>query len=142
MPRTKTIGLDKLRAKFRALPGAVRDEIRAAMEAGAAEVVRMARSLCPVDRGDLRDSIGWTWGEAPAGSITLGQAKGPGEGERITIYAGDEKAFYARWVEFGTVKMPARPFFYPSWRALRKRVKGRHTRALTKALKKVAGNGN
>jgi HK97 gp10 family phage protein len=62
----------------------------------------------------------------------------------ITIYAGTRDkslgsadAFYARFQEFGTVKMTANPFFYPAWRANRKRVKGAITRAVKRAVRKA-----
>ncbi|WP_454914986.1 HK97-gp10 family putative phage morphogenesis protein [Xanthobacter sediminis] len=167
------LGLDRLRRKLKKLPTIVENEIMAAMEAAAQEVVDLAKSLVPVDEGDLRDSIGWTWGDPPRGSITLARGKrvrrknkvGPERPVRITIYAGDDDAFYARWVEFGTrataarasrrsrkwrtivvmtkarkahAATPAQPFFFPAWRAMRKRVKGRVSRAITKAAKKVA----
>ncbi|MGE0845838.1 MAG: HK97-gp10 family putative phage morphogenesis protein [Flavobacteriaceae bacterium] len=135
----KVQGLDRLRAKLKALPEAAKVGIRVAMEQGATEIVDLARSLCPVDRGDLRDSIGWTWGDAPRGAMVLAQG---GEGDlRVTVYAGNDEAYYARWVEFGTQKMAAQPFFFPAYRALRKRVKGRISRATTKAAKKVAAGG-
>ncbi len=144
---TKVSGLGELRKKIAALPEAMRAEIRAALEKGADEMVAMAKRLCPVDSGALRDSIGWTWGEPPKGSVVL--ASGSTErGETITIYAGSSDktmgpadAFYARWVEFGTVNMRAQPFFFPSWRALRKRIKSRNTRAVSAVMKKVAAGG-
>lgn len=139
-------GLDSLRRKLTlAIPYRVRQRTRAAMEKGAGEIVAMAKALAPVlsehdprrKAGALRDSIGWTWGDAPKGAIVLAQSASF-EGERITIYAGDSEAFYARWVEFGTQKMAAIPFFFPSYRALRKRVKGRITREMKKAIREGA----
>ncbi|ASY56488.1 HK97-gp10 family putative phage morphogenesis protein [Sinorhizobium sp. CCBAU 05631] len=139
-------GLDSLKRKLTlAIPYRVRQRTRAAMEKGAGEIVAMAKSLAPVlsehdprrKAGALRDSIGWTWGDAPKGSIVLAQSASV-DGERITIYAGDSEAFYARWVEFGTQKMPAIPFFFPSYRTLRKRVKGRITREMKKAIREGA----
>jgi HK97 gp10 family phage protein len=139
-------GLEQLRAKIRALPEAARADIRKAMEQSADEVVAMAKRLVPVDSGALRDSIGWTWGEPPKGSFALARSGPPGEA--ITIYAGSRDkelggrdAFYVRWVEFGTVTATAHPFFFPSWRALRRRVKSRNSRAVSKAFKKVAAGG-
>lgn len=82
-----------------------------------------------------------------------------------TIVAGGKDAYYARWVEFGTqghslakgarVKSgakqnegrqhpgtPPKPFFYGPWRASRKKIKSRVTRAVTKAVKSsVQGSG-
>lgn len=116
------------------------------MEKGANEIVAMAKSLVPVDSGALRDSIGWTWGDAPEGSIQLGKVRASRDGdEAITIYAGtrnkslgDADAFYARFVEFGTQHMAPSPFFYPSYRMLKRRVKGRVTRSMKKAIREGA----
>lgn len=163
---TKVLGLASLRKKVRQLPEAAKAEVMAAMEAGAAEVVALAKSLAPVDDGDLRESIGWTWGEPPKGAIVIAKSRPLKNGGdmRITIYAGNDRAFYARWVEFGTAphsvakgadrsskrkragagKMHpgarANPFFFPAYRATRKRLKSRVSRAITKAAKKVAAN--
>lgn len=163
---TKVLGLDRLRQKIKGLRKAARDEIVAAMEKAAADVVAMAKNLVPVDDGDLRDSIGWTWGDPPKGARVFSRSrpmKALGD-MRISIYAGDDKAFYARFVEFGTAahsvekgadrssrrkkKLGGRmhagaratPFFYPAWRANRKRVKSQVSRAINKAAKKVAAD--
>lgn len=138
----RVLGLDELRAKVAAIPDAAHAAILKAMEEGAEEMVGMARRLVPVESGDLRESIGWTWGAAPRGAMILGTSRAAAGGDRITIFAGNEKAFYARFVEFGTVATPAQPYFFPSWRALRKRIKARNTRAVTRAIKGIAGNGN
>lgn len=136
----KIIGVAKLRRKLEALVAVGRDEIKRAMETSADEIVALAKNLVPVDKGNLKDSIGWTWGKAPKGAMTLGtvQTNEVDSGFTITIFAGNSEAYYARWVEFGTQKMAAQPYFYPSYRALRRRSKSRVTRAVTKAIKKVA----
>lgn len=127
---------ERLLRKLSALPKAVKDEIRKALSKSADEMVALAKSLVPVDRGALRDSIGWTYGAAPRGSIQLASAS---IGElTVTIYAGNDEAYYARWVEFGTVKMSAQPYFFPSFRALRKRARSRIARQTNKAMKQVA----
>lgn len=138
------LGLKSLNRKLtKTIPDRVRMRTRAALEKGADEIVAMAKALVPVDSGALRDSIGWTWGDAPEGSITLGNVRASKDGDEvITIYAGtrnknlgDKDAFYVRFVEFGTQKMPPHPFFYPSYRTLKRRVKGRVTREMRKAIK-------
>jgi HK97 gp10 family phage protein len=148
----KIIGLQKLQKKLDALPGKVKARIREAMEEGAKEIVALAKSLVPADSGALRDSIGWTWGRAPKAAMTIGKVQSTGGDLTITIYAGNSEAFYARWVEFGTAQhtaggkftgatipaIPASPFFYVSFRALRRRVKSRITRSMNKAAKEVA----
>ena len=145
----RIIGLAKLQKKLNAMPQIAKDEIKRALEQSANEIVDMMRNLVPVDSGALRDSIGWTYGEAPRGAMTIGSVRASElTGDlTITVYAGtrDKKlgeadAYYARWVEFGTQKMQAQPFFYPAYRALRRRAKGRVTRATNKAAKKVAAS--
>ena len=145
-------GLERLQQKLDLLPARVKQRIRAAMEAGADEIVALAKALVPSDTGALRDSIGWTYGRAPKGSMSLATVQTVGGELTITIYAGDSEAYYARWIEFGTSAhiaggkfagaqipaQPARPFFYVSFRASRRRVKSRITRAINKAAKDVA----
>ncbi|KAA9369561.1 HK97-gp10 family putative phage morphogenesis protein [Ochrobactrum quorumnocens] len=140
MARTKVLGLESLRRKLKQIPQEAKAEIRRALEASADEIVKMAKNLAPVDDGDLQMSVSWTWGEAPKGSMILGRVAGPNDKNdlTITIYAGGGEAFYARWIEFGTEKMKAQPFFLPSYRANRKRARARITRGITKAAKKVA----
>lgn len=132
-------GLSGLKRKMAAIPALVEKRGREAMEKGADEIVSMMKRLVPVDDGDLRDSIGWTWGDPPKGAVTVAKSKPLTKGNsRLTIYAGNAKAYHARWVEFGTQKMGAQPFFFPSYRALRTRTRRRITAATRKALKEVA----
>jgi HK97 gp10 family phage protein len=135
------------------------------MEAAAERICDQARNLCPVDEGDLRASIGWTWGAAPSGSLTLGSFSGGG-GLKLTIYAGNDKAFYARYVEFGTQAgargqrvgdhgagnrqskkgrksyrthpgSSAQPFFFPAYRLEKKAAVARIRRAVAKAVREA-----
>ena len=134
-----------LKASMMAIPQKIRDEVARELEAQAAKVVADMKRLVPVDSGALRDSIGWTWGNAPRGSVSVGTVRGRQFSRMaITIYAGTRDkslgsadAFYARFQEFGTVKMAANPFFYPSWRANKTRVKASLTRAVKRAVKKA-----
>jgi len=136
---SKILGLARLQRKLNRLPTVAKITIRAAMEAAANEIVAMMKSLVPVDKGELRDSIGWTWGKVPKGSGIVAQVKSSLGGDMsITIFAGDEVAFYARWQEHGTQTMPAQPFFFVSWRANRKSTKRKIAAGIRKAAKQVA----
>lgn len=137
-------GLDRLKRKLtKKLPQTVFDATIKAMEQGADELVGMMRRLAPKETGKLAQSINWTWGDAPEGSMVLGKSRKTSKGLVITIYAGDkttmvgerEQFQLARLQEFGTQHMQATPYFFPSWRALRKRVKGRVTRQMRKAIR-------
>lgn len=157
-------GLDRLQRKLAALPVVAKDEMRKAMAQSADEMVAMAKALVPVspvDGGTLRDSIGWTWDAPPTGSMVLGTVRARkttraqkrkaatdaafaevrrDAGLLATIYAGSSDAFYARWVEFGTAKATKQPFFFVSYRAVRKRAKNRIRRSQRTAAKKVAAS--
>lgn len=154
---TRILGLAKLQRKLNRMPEVAKKRIMEAMEKSADEIVRMAQSLVPVlkdpdDRrraGALKDSIGWTWGKAPQGAITLGKVAEASLGGdlTITVYAGsrDKKrgaddAFYARWVEFGTQKMNAHPYFFPAYRSNKKSASRSIRSAVTKAAKEVAAS--
>lgn len=152
---SNVLGLDRLNRKLAALPVVAQKRIREAMEQGADEIVRMMKSLCPTDSGDLRDSIAWTWGKTPKGAMTLAKVTQTGGENTLTIYAGNADAYYARFVEFGVAShtagglfagatIPAiakQPFFYVSYRANKRKVKGRITRAINKAAREVAAGG-
>lgn len=148
--------------RMRRIPATVRKRIEPALESAAEEMVRLMKSLCPVDAGDLRDSIAWKWGDAPDGSVPLGGV-GDRDTLRITVYAGDGDAFYARFVEFGSKAgvrgarsgvhgakqskalgrkayrthpgTKAQPFFFPAYRALKKKTENRIKRAISRAVK-------
>lgn len=160
-------GITRLQQRMNAIPKAVRNGVKPAMEKAAGEIVELARALVPEDEGKLKNSIGWTWGTAPAGSMVLAQNV---SGDlTITIYAGDNEAFYARWVEFGTqagvIKQrvsspgagvrqhktkgrksfrthpgtPAQPFFYPAYRLGKKRAANMIKRAIVKSVRENWG---
>lgn len=149
---TKILGLDRLNKKLSGLPIAARLAIRKAMSEAADEIVAMMKRLVPVDDGDLRDSIAWTWGSKPKYAQSVASIRATGSEDVITIYVGNTKVRYAHLVEFGSAphinggefagtKHPgtaAQPFFFVSWRALRKKSKSRITRAINKSAKLVA----
>ncbi len=148
-------GLDRLNRKLtKAIPAAAYRRVKEALEESANEAVAAMKRLAPVDDGDLQMSISWTWGDAPKGALAIATSKASADGIRITIYAGGGDAFYARFVEFGTAphvngglyagsKHPgtrAQPFFFPGWRMVRRKVKGRVTRNIKRAIKEAAAS--
>ncbi|HYD66171.1 HK97-gp10 family putative phage morphogenesis protein [Azospirillum sp.] len=153
----RTKGRDRLLTKMRALPSEVRSAIKQALAEGADEITDMQRRLVPKQSGDLAKSIGSTFGKYRAENANVrGVSAFAGAGDpdlTVTIHAGDAKAYYASFVEFGTAPhvnggkfkgtqhpgTAPQPFFFPAYRALRKRVKSRITRATNRAAKKVAG---
>ncbi len=133
--------------RLRRLPIQARKLMRLAIRQSAIEMVALMKNLAPVSPGggQLRESIGWTFGKPPAGAITIAEVISTDETLTATIFAGSaldrserSGAFYARWQEHGTVLFPAQPYFFVSYRALRKRARRRIARSITKAAKQVA----
>jgi HK97 gp10 family phage protein len=112
--------------RMAALPAAIKVETKAALLKNAVMVMEAQRQAAPVDDGDLRES---------------GKVKDISDSARIAVQVGfgDEKAFYARMVEFGTPKQHAQPFFYPVYRSLKKRVIASIARAAGKGARKAVG---
>lgn len=120
---------DRLLARLKAKIPKIEDAVEDASETSAEEMAEMMRRLVPVRTGALRDSIAVTGpGETTPGGKAVPQGA-------VMITAGNKQAFYAAMVEFGTVDTPAANFFFSSYRANRKRAKGRIARAISKAIK-------
>ena len=70
------------------------------------------------------------------GNFKFGNNQFPVQDMYMFDVAKDSKGRpYASWVEFGTKHSAANPFFWPSYRALRRRVMGRIMRAIRKAIR-------
>jgi len=142
-------GIKALEKKLtKTIPEAIRKAASDAMEKGAQEVVDMMKRRVPRDTGELANTIGWTWGDAPKGSMVIGEVQNRKYNTmRILIFAGSEKTRVgsrnqfqlARLLEFGTQEMGPKPFFFGSWRANKKRVRSRVTRAIREAIKRENG---
>ncbi len=146
--RAKIIGMDPLIRKLKVMPDKARAAFRVALAQEADAICGLMSRLAPVDSGDLRDSISWTWGNnVPKGAMAIA-TKGKGD-LSITIFAGNADAWYARLVEFGTAphvnggefagsKHPgtkAQPFFYPGWRAGKRTAKANIRKAMREAVR-------
>lgn len=149
MARVYLKGLPRLKAKLIRLKEKTSPAVQQAMADAAQKIVDMMKRLAPVDQGDLRDSIGWTFGQKPKYAQAITTAK---FGEtRVTIFAGNSKVRYAHLVEFGTSPHPqggqfagtlhpgtkAQPFFFPSYRAMRNEARKMIRTAIRKAVKEA-----
>jgi HK97 gp10 family phage protein len=163
---SKVQGVDRLQKRLKAISVESRAEIRKALGQSADEIVAVQRQLAPKRSGALARSIVATFGgAAPAFSTFRSSSAAGGDPDlQVTISAGNSEVRYAHLVEFGTAPHPiepvhaealggagqfgthvdhpgaaAKPFFYPGYRLLKKRVRGRVTRAVNRAAKKAAG---
>jgi len=150
-----TTGLPQLRAAFNRVPEKIRDEVTIQVEREAERLVKQISQQKPVGiDGNPIDEIevGWTWGAAPRGSITLGSvANNKFAKVQVTVYARGKpgSGFGAAWFEFGTEMrvqkttgketgiLPAQPFFWPNYRDRRKFIKRNLRAAITRGIKKA-----
>ena len=106
---------------MKAMPKEVKKESRIALKVGADELTGAMKSLVPVVSGDLKSSI-----RHYENSTT----------DRLSwrVTAGNNTTVpYARIVEFKY----KRGFFWPVYRALRRRVRSRITRHVNKGIKQT-----
>lgn len=95
----KVDGADEVLRNFNLFSQKARVGLRKVVKTTTLKISKSARGRVPTRSGDLRKSI---------------KAKYTKDGFSSDITAGGTKAFYAHMVEFGTVKMPAHPFLFPS----------------------------
>ena len=159
MARGRWSGLKRVRTGLARLPAQLKRDMGAAMAEEAARLADAVRRGAPRDDGALQRSIGAAAGYGPLTSATGAfrtkrTARGDAlarEGLLHTVYAGDNTAFYARFVEFGTrphraggmfegAEHPgatAQPFFFPAIRLRRRAIKRALRAAARAAVKRV-----
>lgn len=104
-----------------------------ALETNAEELAEAIRRRVPVEHGDLRDSVGWARGRRGKRATGGDEARDLS----VTVFEGDDAAFYATFVEHGTADRTAQPHFFPTYRSLKRRLKSRLSRAVGKAIREA-----
>ena len=84
----------------------------------------------------------------PTGNLAASIRKAPGKtptivrvmagGAATTTLTGRHPYDYARAVEFGTTHMTAEPFFFPTFRLMRKKMRSAMRRKITKTIKQYS----
>lgn len=92
MARVTLHGMEKLQAALKRAPELVKAESQQAVRVSTFAIAQRARALAPQDTGRLRAAI---------------SSSARGQSGRVLI---DKSAHYWRFVEYGTVTMPSRPF--------------------------------
>lgn len=134
-------GLSEFNRRWSAIPKLVRQAAIETLEMNAEELVAAMQSVLPLDE----IMVAWTWGKPPKGAMTLGKVGTSDRGLIITVYARADD-FNPAWFEFGTGprftklgkytgQIPASPFFWPTYRAKKRRLKSRMSRNITKAVR-------
>ena len=137
-------GLANFERRWTAVPKAVRKAMLDTLEQNAEELVAEMEREKPLPEIE----VGWTWGKPPKGAVAVAKSPATDRGLAITVWARAKSGagFNAAWFEFGTNErqhksgkstgaITAQPFFYPVYRARKRRVKSRLTRNVNKAIK-------
>jgi HK97 gp10 family phage protein len=145
--------------RLAAVNGPVRRRVKEALTQNGNEMTGQMKAVAPKNSGALAASIKAVFGAYTQANANVRGVGGGGAGDpdlTLRVVAGDAIAWYARLVEFGTkaprtVKnyfgnkgqvvtvgaMPPRPFFFPVYRANKRRAKGRITRAMKKGMQEA-----
>lgn len=107
----KIEGLSELKAAIEQLPKAVgKSVMRKVLMARAKTIAAAAKSLAPVNSGELRDSI------IASTKLSKRQKREAKEtGSYVEVYAGAGPLPHAHLVEFGSVHNAPEPFMRPAW---------------------------
>lgn len=112
---------------LRAIDPTLRKHMAPAQEKSAEEMASFMRRLVAVKEGNIQRSITAYAILRAAGLIWR-------------VEAGSGPGFAARWLEFGTPHARAQPFFFVTYRALRRRALGRIRRAWKKGMQEVGAS--
>jgi len=137
-------GAAHLKLRFKRVPEIVRRELVAQLEKEATKLVAEMNVLKPLP--DIE--IGWTWGDAPKGSLRIGTIKNREFGKIAITLDTFGPGYNTAWFEFGTAprfhksgkptgQIEASPYFWPVRRANEKRIRGNLTRAVNRGKKKA-----
>lgn len=141
--KATVLGRDEVMRRLRAVVPEAEKELAKAQLEGAQELANRIKGRAPRETGRYQasieaDRLANRPGQRRVGgkvkSTTTGKALGATKDPNATgIFA----EYIWRFLEFGTVKMGARPHIFPTFRAYRKRLRRKMAGAVNKAVKKA-----
>jgi HK97 gp10 family phage protein len=111
-------------ARFKAIPAAIKGEVRVAMAENRAELVEAIKARVPVDEGELRDTVR-SYDASDEARI------------RSVVVEGEGMEPKARAQEFGRPDMEPQPHFFPTYREKKRKFRNRLARAATRGAKRA-----
>lgn len=122
--------MSSLRKKIKRLEPEARQGIKDAMTEVADEILDEAKSRVPVDTGTLKKKL-------------TRQVSRDGMSAKVGVRtkAAKRKAYYGKFIELGTSKMPAQPFLTPAYEVVRPKAKVKLKKEIDATLRKVALGG-
>ena len=136
--KVKISNKERLFRRLKSTVPGIEKDMQESLEKSGNEWVQKAQAFAPKDDLTLMRSIRWSR-RGPRGETTI---KVRGSIFRlgtpyIWLLAGNNEAFYAGYQEHGTQQHARQPYFFPSYRLLRRKIRSRLTRSMTKAIKKA-----
>jgi HK97 gp10 family phage protein len=130
-------GLQELLAKMKSLPvNLARNGLRAAVNAGAEVIRKDAVSRVPVLTGRLKKAIYKKQIRELSNNVQQTFFVGARSGKKYK--KANKDAYYWRFLEFGTSKMPAKPFLRPAFDAKKRQAVDAIGRKLKERIDKLA----
>jgi HK97 gp10 family phage protein len=132
------------------IPKAIMAAMRTDIENSVAAMVAQMKLACPIDNGanratrthtaHVRDTILFYWSDRAAKSpLEMRMMVKAGSREGTTVRNKNGKAFQlAKLIEFGTQHRPATPFFWPVWRASKRKIRRNATDRINAVIKAFA----
>jgi len=133
---------EALAKRLNAIPQEILDALRPALLKSGEDVAANMRAAAEGSRdtGALIDSITVTG----PGETTPAYAEGGGKltagPNQVLVTVGSETQRHGHFIEFGTVKMEAKPFMLPGFRSALPRITRRIKRVISTAVKKYSNN--
>lgn len=121
--------LEDFQARVARMGPAIKAAVKDANNQNALEFMQAVSSRIPRDTGRLLDSMK---------KVNVGEVG-------VKVELGDTHPYYLNYLEYGHMDhgkhVPAQPFWWPAWRLMKRRFRGRTSRAGNGAIKKAVANG-
>lgn len=134
----KVEGLREIGAALEQLPEAVTKKVmRQVLTARARPIADAARGNCPVESGELKNSI------KVSGRLSRSQAREARESaSEVEVYIGPSPLPHAHLVEFGSIHNAPQPYMRPAWDGAKGTLLTNLAADLWAEIKKAAGRAN
>lgn len=123
----------RLKARIKAMPARAKAAAIKQLKVEAERLVAHMKFVVPVDEHDLQRSIRHYPFVDSRGFVSERVIAGGAITRRVS--ANGKTYDYARAMEFGTRDLAAQPFFFPTYRRHRTRIRSAVSRAIRKAVK-------
>lgn len=134
----EVFGLAELSKKLKEMPVKLsKNGLRAAVNAGAEVIRKDAVSRVPVDTGRLKKSIYKKQIREKSNNVQQTFFVGARNGKKYR--ATNKDAYYWRFLEFGTSKLPAKPFLRPAFDTKKTQAVEAIAKKLKERIDKYAG---